>query len=335
VTGDPVLRLLCRHVFHIECWHDFLVSEEFPDCPNCRGAGRVIARWRFIAPPVVVYDPTAPQHAPSAAAPAVSRQSSYQSATSQFVAPWWPSGLNHLYLSATQLNTGEISVLVDPGAWTNLIGGRLARQLLQKAVNAGFKPDQWKLKEPLHVAGVGNGTQKAEWCVKFPIAIEDRERTTATSYFYEAPVVDGDGDHIPGLLGLRSMRARKGVLEMTEGSEVLSFPGPGGYTINWSPGTIHVPLRTAPSGHLVFVVDAFGKVKRHSGGLPEPSMTLHTHATPFVDFPYLESNNDQQQQQQQQQQPAVDSTLVPRGSQQQQQQQQQQSQSAASSSSSR
>ena len=54
VTGVPTLRLICRHVFHIECWNDYLVAQEDPECPNCRGRGRVIARWRYIAPPVVV-----------------------------------------------------------------------------------------------------------------------------------------------------------------------------------------------------------------------------------------------------------------------------------------
>ena len=221
---------------------------------------------------------------------------------SQFVAPWWPSGVTHSFLSSTQLASGEISILVDPGAWTNLIGNKLALQLAQKAANAGHKLTQRKLTEPLYVAGVGSGTQKAEWCVNFPIAINDRDGNSSTLHRFEAPVVEGDGDHLPGLLGLRSMRARKGVLEMTEGEERLTFPGPGGYTINWSPGTLHVPLRTAPSGHLVIVVDAFGRVRPQAGGVPDQSLTLHARVAPFVDFPYLEVPEQEQQQEQQHQQ---------------------------------
>ncbi len=266
VTNVSVLRFVCRHGFHIECWHDYLL----------RGRGRVIARWRYIAPPVVVYQPPAEeevaeadQHVPVRSSPqaatapdatdALSRASSWHSIGSQFVAPWWPPGPLQTYHAATQLASGEVSVLVDPGAWTNLIGGKLAKKLAQLAVNAGFKPRQWKMKQPLQVAGVGNGHQTAEWCVHFPIAILDQDGETATQHAYESPVIEGLGDELPGLSGLKSMKSKRSVLEMTDGKEVLSFPGPGGYEIKGAPGTVEVPLKTAPSGHLLFVVDAFGK----------------------------------------------------------------------------
>ena len=63
---------------------------------------------------------------------------------------------------------------------------------------------------------------------------------------------------------------------MTDGKEQLTFPGPGGYKIEWAPGAVHVPLRAAPSGHLVFVVDSYGKIRARSGGVPDKSFTLHT-----------------------------------------------------------
>ena len=70
---------------------------------------------------------------------------------------------------------------------------------------------------------------------------------------------------------------------MTEGKEMLTFPGPGGYKVEWSPGTVHVPLQTAPSGHLVFVVDAFGKISTRTGGMVPQSFTLHTHVAATSD----------------------------------------------------
>ena len=51
----------------------------------------------------------------------------------------------------------------------------------------------------------------------------------AAVHTYEAPAVTGAGRDLPALLGLRSMSKQKGVLEMTEGQEYLTYPGPGGY----------------------------------------------------------------------------------------------------------
>ena len=277
----PVLRLVCRHIFHIQCWHENLLNGDGMECPNCRGAGRVIARWRFVAPPLVVFQEENFDAEVSVASGALSRTSSFQSSTSvmqrpAFLAPWWPRQ-EELHHTSTQLS-GHLSILVDPGAWTNLIGGKLAKALAQKALDAGHHPRQWPVSQPLHVAGVGNGFQTAEWCVRFPIAIESRDSDAAHLHAYESPVVEGGGDDLPGLLGLRSMKSQQGVLEMTDGEKMLTFPGPGGYQIVWSPGSTHIPLRTAPSGHLVFIVDAFGRVRQTTGGVPSKSMTLHANA---------------------------------------------------------
>ena len=52
-AGDQVLRVLCRHMFHAQCWIDMCnqprsSTADVPDCPNCRGAGRVVASWNFV-----------------------------------------------------------------------------------------------------------------------------------------------------------------------------------------------------------------------------------------------------------------------------------------------
>ena len=85
----------------------------------------------------------------------------------------------------------------------------------------------------------------------------------------------GTGEDLPALLGLRSMRAKNAVLEMTPGKECLSFPGEGGYTINWSPGTMHCKLEQAPSGHLIMPSGEFGRLASQSGGLPHRTTTFH------------------------------------------------------------
>ena len=64
---------------------------------------------------------------------------------------------------------------------------------------------------------------------------------------------------------------------MSDGKGRLLFPGPGGYKIDWSLGTLHVPLKTAPSGHLIMPCGEFDKVHSPSG-LPHPSTTFHATA---------------------------------------------------------
>ena len=171
------------------------------------------------------------------------------------------------------------------------MGAKLAKQLAQLAVDSGYQPRQWKMTEPLEVAGVGNGTLTAEWCLSIPIALEDEDGSTATAHALETPVVEGAGDDIPGLLGLRSMRARKSVLEMTEGKEYLTFPGPGGYTITWSPGTVRLPLHTTPSGHLAVPIDSFGCGQARSRvSLGTGTHVPHAHGDsrrPTASFTYL------------------------------------------------
>ena len=75
------------------------------------------------------------------------------------------------------------------------------------------------------------------------------------------PIVSGNGKHLPIILGLKSMSARDGVLEMKDGGECLTFPGPGGYKIEWSPGTKRLPMVPAPSGHLVIPCGKFAAAR--------------------------------------------------------------------------
>ena len=61
--------------------------------------------------------------------------------------PWWPAAehVGHsqtaaVYHSTTQLPDGRLSVIIGPGAWTNLMGENLARKLSQRAMACGHKP---------------------------------------------------------------------------------------------------------------------------------------------------------------------------------------------------
>jgi hypothetical protein len=156
-----------------------------------------------------------------------------------------------------------------------LVGESWAIEMAKKAMNSGLKPNQVKLDHPLNVAGVGNGTNSAEWEVHLPIAIDSQGEGTRLSEF-RAPSVGGQGKDLPALLGLKSMSRQGGVLEMTEGREYLTFPGPGGYQVEWSPGTRRYKLERATSGHLILPCDSFTKVANNKGGLEELKTTFFT-----------------------------------------------------------
>jgi hypothetical protein len=149
--------------------------------------------------------------------------------------------------------------------------------MAEKAIKSGNIVSQGKLPKPMKVAGVGNGTNKAEWEVKVPIALTDFEGNVTLNE-YQVPVVSDEGRELPALLGLQSMARQNAVLEMNPGNEHLTLPGPGGYSINWSPGSVRFKLEQAPSGHLILPCDEFMKVSKHKGGIKEPMMTFFGHA---------------------------------------------------------
>jgi hypothetical protein len=167
--------------------------------------------------------------------------------------------------------------LIDPGAWSNLAGEGWVMTMAEKALKSGNVIGKGKLPKPMKVAGVGNGTNKAEWEVRMPIALTDFEGNVTLNE-YHVPVVGEEGRELPALLGLQSMSRLSAVLEMNPGNEHLTLPGPGGYSINWSPGSIRYKLEQAPSGHLILPCDEFAKVSKVKGGLKEPMMTFFGNA---------------------------------------------------------
>jgi hypothetical protein len=182
-----------------------------------------------------------------------------------------PTGEQQCYHSSTRLPDGRLSVIVDTGAWTNLMGENLAKAIGQRAVDHGLKPEQRKMAEPLNIQGVG-GYQKCEWQVTCPVAVPDGQGTSALHRF-SAPVVRQSGSNLPGLLGLKSMEEHRAVIDITR--KMLIFPGPGDVEIKLPPGSIEIQLEKAPSGHLVIPVDSYGNLAKRKGGLQNPTLELH------------------------------------------------------------
>ena len=195
--------------------------------------------------------------------------------------PWWPADAGNPttafeYHTSTQV-PGKCSVIVDSGAWTNLIGEKLARQLAKKAIAAGMRPQQNKMQQPLSVQGVGNGSQQCNWELHCPIAVT--QEGEAKRHTFTAPIVEGTGKDLPGLLGLKSLEQQRGIIDT--GGKMLIFPGPGDVEIILPLGSVRIPLEKAPSGHLVMVIDEFNKVQAHTGGV----QTKVTHLLSETDRP--------------------------------------------------
>ena len=74
------------------------------------------------------------------------------------------------------------------------------------------------------------------------------------------------------------MRRQKAALQMEAGKEMLTFPGDGGHTIEWSPGTVRIPLTVALSGHYVIPCDQYGQIKTQKGGLVQKKTIFHAMA---------------------------------------------------------
>ena len=131
------------------------------------------------------------------------------------------------------------------------------------------------MEVPLKLAGVGEGIQECKWEATVPVAIPDGTGK-ANLFDLETPLVGGSGSHLPIIIGLRTMSDKKGVLEMGKGQERLTFPGPGGYRIEWAPGAIHMPLERALSGHLMAPLTAYDQLVKPEGGVKSEGIpTLH------------------------------------------------------------
>ena len=293
---DQCVRLACGHVFHSECWH----AHRYTSCPVCRGGARVVAHFLFVIPPEDREEPPTAQELQQTvthyaqtfdySTPPISDRDEFESVEgspqqNQMTFPWWiaPDG-TRVYHSVMLAN--GLSIIVDPGAYTNLAGKKWARSQALKATQHKYQVKQEKMRTPLGVSGVGEGSQKCTHQGSIPIAVDQETSAGASTsiHTFECPIVEGTGEDLPALLGLKSMAAKNAILEMTPGKECLIFPGPNGYELNLAPGYTRIPLTKAPSGHLCIPSDQFHNVGVRSqsassssgSALPEQQFTLHS-----------------------------------------------------------
>ena len=296
LRGEMIAVLVCQHSFHLSCvdtWTAQQTQDRLPVvCPHCRAQIYVQASQEYLGPQETSIN--SPRSELLLATPE-SAQITYQSVISagniqdaaeawenqdaRFLAPWWPAppeSTGHcppFYHATTQLPNGQLSMIVDPGAWTNLWGKVVARALTKRALDNGHDPEQTKMRQPLAIQGVGNGSQQCQWQLTCPIAAPHAD---GQSHLHKitAPIVEGSGENLPGLLGLRSLEELRGIMDC--GNRKLYFPGPGEVQIILPPGSVEIPLHKAPSGHLVMIIDDFEHLASRKGGTPDASLQLHT-----------------------------------------------------------
>ena len=124
-------------------------------------------------------------------------------AEEQMLFPWRPStveGLSHH--ASTQLDDGRLSMIVDPGAWANMLGSSTAWKLRVQAMPCGYEPNQLDMAMMI-LNGGGKSPQGTDYRLVCPIAVPLSEGTDV--HQLTAPVVDGDGAKLLGLLGFRSL----------------------------------------------------------------------------------------------------------------------------------
>ena len=156
--------------------------------------------------------------------------------------------------------SGRNSILVDLGSRINIIGQNTEREFAAKAAEYGHKTTYSKRDTVLKINGVGAGHSPCLVEATLPLALKYSDEPIKLES-YKTNIATGCGKDLPAILGSISMQDKDAVLILRKGKEFMAFPGPGGYKIEWSPGTKLLPMEAAPSGHLVIPCDSFAQAK--------------------------------------------------------------------------
>ena len=154
-------------------------------------------------------------------------------------------------------------MLVDLGSRINITGCNTEREFALEADRHGHKATYQKRRHRLNVNGVGAGSAPCDEEATLPIAVKCQDEPARLDSF-TTNIATGSGSDLPAILGSQSMRDKDAVIILRKGKEMIVFPGPGGYRIEWSPGTKRLPMLPAPSGHLVISCDKFAEVDKHA-----------------------------------------------------------------------
>ena len=181
----------------------------------------------------------------------------------------------HLRTESQTKLTNHNSMLVDLGSRVNVIGRDTLEEFKTAATRHGLETQYVPRETRLHIHGVGANAAICDHEAILPIAVKYKDRDAQREKF-RANIADGVGTKLPAILGSKSMQDKDSVIVLRDGKEMLVFPGPGGYRIEWSPGTRLLPMTSAPSGHLVVPCDMFGELPTENQVVSMTFWTDHT-----------------------------------------------------------
>ena len=168
--------------------------------------------------------------------------------------PWWETdspGTNNqvsadqscAYHLRTRSKSGQVGILIDPGAHDNLVGSITAKDMAEQN---GVALAEKTMDKSLPVEGVGKDPQVAQKAIRLSMAVKDTDGNL-TDASYTAPQIEGS--LLPPLLGNKTLRRMQSLIDC--GSGRLILPGPGGVELKLSPGTLVYDLEFTPSGHWI------------------------------------------------------------------------------------
>ena len=166
-----------------------------------------------------------------------------------------------------KLPNNQPVIVIDVGARLNCIGANTVNDVMKKANLTEEDVAFMNLPEILEVSGVGGGTTHCERQVTLPIAVRDREGHSQ-EMAYTANIMLDAGNDTPAIWGTQTLQQQDAVFIMRDGKEMLAIPGREGYTINWSPGTVIIPMHKLKTGHF-----AVPYLAGHGTAVPSPPVS--------------------------------------------------------------
>ena len=114
---------------------------------------------------------------------------------------------------------------------------------------------------------MGSGSQQATHSHCYQLALEGGQAAT-----YEAPVLPNSS--VPALLGRKSLRDQRTLLDCFNNR--MYRIGPGGYSLQLSPGSAQYHLEESHAGHLMLPCDLYDEMTASRSSGPTRAMTLTT-----------------------------------------------------------
>ena len=166
-------------------------------------------------------------------------------------------------------------MVIDLGAMINVIGANTEKDFTEAANSHGHETMYLPKTTRLQIRGLTGGPSTTSALeAQIPIAVKTMENE-ATKDVFRPNLATGGGEDMPAILGLGDISARDGVIILRAEHEMIAFPGPGGYQIQWSPDTKLLPLSRAQTGHLLLPCDHFDQLPIREGLDPCTQCTDH------------------------------------------------------------